>query len=126
MYILITLFYIFLIGIAGMLFFKRREATSGQPSIVSRLGRRSDHLFSTVFSAVSRSFSYLNKHTFIALAQWVAFHILVRIRKVYVEVKHQAMSTPQGKKMIDAVRGKGEIKKGGASFYLRRISADER
>ncbi len=64
----------------------------------------------------------LNRKTFIALAQYITFHILYRIRKVYVELKHRALMNPHGKRMIDAIRGRGEINKHGASFYLRRIS----
>ena len=122
MYTLITIFYISLLGIILMLVLKRHEFKTGHPSIVSRIGRGSDHFFHSIFSAVSLSLSYINKHTFVALAHWIAFHILVRIRAIYVELKARFIEHPQGRKMLDTVRGRGEIRKEGASFYLRRIS----
>jgi elongation factor Ts len=122
MYTLIIIFYIALIGIIVMLFLKRHEIKYGTQSIVSRVGRGSDHFFQTIFTAVKHFVSYLNRHTFIAIAHWIAFHILKRIRNIYVEVKHRFISTPNGKKLIDAVRGRGEISDHGASLYLRRIS----
>jgi hypothetical protein len=125
MYTLISIFYGSFIGMIIMILFKRHEVMSGKPSLISRLGRGSDHLFQTIFSAVSSGLSYLNKHTFIAVAQWITFHILVHIRKVYVEIKHRALANPHGKRMIDAVRGRGEIKDHGASFYLRKIAEKE-
>lgn len=125
MYTLIAIFYVSFVGMAVMLLFKRAEARSGHPSIISRLGRGSDHVFSAIFTGFSRFISYMNKHTFIALAQWIAFHILVHVRKVYVEIKHRILSTPRGKKLMDAVRGRGEVKDHGASFYLRRISGKD-
>jgi hypothetical protein len=105
-----------------MILLKRHEVKSGRPTIISRLGRGSDHIFHAVFDTVGNAWSYFNKHTFVALAHWIAFHILFRTRKVYVEVKSRAIANPQGKKMLDAVRGRGEVKNHGASFYLRRIS----
>lgn len=126
MYTLIIIFYASLLAMVVMVWLKRSEARSGRPSAISRLGRGSDHIFAAIFSSVRRFISYINRHTLIALAQWVAFHILVHIRKVYVELKHRALSTPHGKKMLDAVRGRGEVTDHGASFYLRRISGDER
>ncbi len=105
-----------------MLVLKRREVKTGHPSIISRLGRGTDRFFHTVFASARTFVSYINKHTFIALGHWIAFHILVHVRKVYVEIKASFLANPHGKRMMDAVRGRGEIKKEGASFYLRRIS----
>ena len=100
---------------------KRHEVKTSKPSLVSRLGQGSDHIFQAIFSGISKGISYINKHTFIAVAQWLTYHVLVRIRKVYVEIKHHALKNPHGKKMIDAVRGRGEVSAHGASFYLRKI-----
>lgn len=122
MYTLIIVFYAALLGIVLMLLFKRHEVKTGHPSLFSRLGRGTDHIFHAVFSAVSHAFSIFNRHTAIALAQWLAIHVLSRVRKVYVELKHRFISNPHGKKVIDAVRGRGEVRDHGASFYLRRIS----
>jgi hypothetical protein len=125
MYTLITIFYVSLLGIIAMILLKRREVMTGHPSLVSRLGQGSDHVFHAFFSGFHRGISYINKHTFIALAQWLAFRALVPVRKVYVEVKHKAITNPHGKKVIDAVRGKGSITPHGASFYLRKIAKEE-
>ena len=108
-----------------MILWKRHEVKTGHPSLVSRLGQDSDHIFHSAFSGVHQGISYINKHTFIALAQWLAFRALVPVRKVYVEVKHKALTIPHGKKVMDAVRGKGEITSHGASFYLRKIAKEE-
>jgi hypothetical protein len=105
-----------------MLLLKRHEVKNGRQSIVSRVGRGSDQFFQTIFTAVKHFVSYINKHTLIAIAHWIAFHVLKRVRNVYVEIKHRFISTPNGKKLIDAVRGRGEITTHGASLYLRRIS----
>jgi len=108
----------------SMLLLKRHEVTTGHPSIVSKFGQGSDHIFAAFFGGIRAGISYINKHTFIALAQWIAFHILVHVRNVYVEVKHLTLSNTHSKKVLDMVRGKGEVKKHGASFYLRRISKE--
>lgn len=117
----IAIFYIALVGMVAMLFLKRHEVRTGRETVVSKLGQGSDHFFHAAFRSARKFVSYFNKRTFAALAQWVAYHILLRTRKVYVEVKHRALQTPYGKRMIDAVRGRGEISHHGASFYLRRI-----
>ncbi len=122
MYTLITIFYTSLAAVILMILLKRHEVKSGHPTIISRLGRGSDDFFYMIFSAIGNAWSYINKHTFVALAHWIAFHILVHIRNVYVQIKSYFLATPQGKKMLDAVRGRGEVKNHGASFYLRRIS----
>jgi len=126
MYTLIIIFYVSLLGMAAMLLLKRQEVKTGHPSLFSRLGQGSDRFFSSLFTAVRQTVSYINKHTFIALAQWVAFHVLVHVRKVYVELKDLALKNQHSKKVIDMVRGRGEISNQGASFYLRRISAEDK
>ncbi len=125
MYTTIIIFYIALAGVIGMILLKRREVLSGHESFVSKLGQGSDHIFAAFFHGVGRGVSYINKHTFIALAQWVAFHILVHIRTLYVEIKHLWLKNTHTKKVLDMVRGKGEVSKNGASFYLRRISGED-
>lgn len=74
------------------------------------------------YSDFNRYLKMINKKTFIALAQYITYHVLFFVRRVYVEIKHRTLLNPHGKRMIDAVRGRGEIKNHGASFYLRRIS----
>lgn len=122
MYSLITIFYVSLLAGIIMILYKRHEIKTGKPTILSKMGKGSDTVLHSIFSSIHTFLSYLNKHTFIAVAHWIAFHILVHIRKFYVEIKHHFISHPHGKRMIDAVRGRGEIKDHGASFYLRRIS----
>ena len=125
MYTLIIIFYASFLAMLAMILLKRREVKTGNPSLISRMGRRSDNLFHDIYSTGAAVIAYINKHTFIAIAQWMAFHVLVHVRKVYVEIKHRTLSNPHGKKVIDAVRGRGHVTDHGASFYLRRISADE-
>jgi preprotein translocase subunit SecG len=122
MYTLIGLFYIALLGIIAMILLKRLEVKTGAPSLVSRIGKGSDRFFHASWNLLRTGISYFNRRTFILMAQWLAYHVLLRIRRVYVEMKHRTLSNPHGRKVIDAVRGKGEVKDHGASFYLRRIS----
>ena len=125
MYTIIALFYISLLVIIAMIYNKHREIKTGHPSFISRCGTRTDAFFALIFATVKTWYSYLNKRTFITVIQWIAFHVLLNVREVYVWIKHQFISHPHGKKMIDAVRGRGQIKKHGASFYLRKIAAEE-
>jgi hypothetical protein len=121
MYATIIIFYISLAGIVVMLLLKRREVKLGRANVVSRIGKGSDWFFHTAFSSVKRTVSCFNRKTFIMIIQLVAFHALLPIRKVYVLLKDCALSNPHSRKVIDAVRGRADIKYEGASFYLRRI-----
>ncbi|MEK7646635.1 MAG: hypothetical protein AAB381_03015 [Patescibacteria group bacterium] len=123
MYTLIAVFYVSLAGIMCMILLKGREHKTGHPTIVSRVGSGTDHIFHAIFSRVGRWISYANRRTLIVLGQLIAFHTLVHVRRVYVEVKHRTLQNPHGRKILDAVRGRGEVKKHGASLYLRRISS---
>ena len=109
-----------------MVYNKHYEIRTGKPSFISRWGRKTDVFFDEIFMIVRKGLSYLNRRTFVALVQWIAFHILLRVRAIYVQLKHEFISHPHGKKMIDAVRGRGEIKNHGASFYLRKIGEGEK
>jgi hypothetical protein len=124
MYALITIFYVSLLAMIAMVAFKRHEALTGVPSFVSKVGAGSDHVFQAAYSTVRHGLSYINRRTFIALVQWLAFHVLKFFRTLYVEIKHRFISTDHGKKLIDAVRGRGEVSTHGASFFLRNIAAD--
>jgi len=126
MYTLISIFYVSLLGMLLMLFLKAREVNTGKESLVSRLGSGTDHVFAAVFGTMGRGIRAFNKHTFIWLAQWVAIHVVKHVRAAYVELKDKALKNPHTKKVIDAVRGRGQVSQHGASFYLRRISADDR
>ena len=125
MYTLIITFYVSIIGIILMIFLKRREVKTGKQALFARMGTGADHVFQTVFSAIGTGISYINKHTVIACTQWLAFHVLFRIRTIYVELKHRALINPHSRKVIDAVRGRAELGKAGPSLYLRRISSGQ-
>jgi len=124
MYALISIFYISLLAMIAMVALKRHEVRTGVPSLVSKVGAGSDHVFQAVYSTVRHGLSYVNRRTLIALSQWLAFHVLKFFRTLYVEIKHRFISTDHGKKLIDAVRGRGEVSDHGASFFLRNIAAE--
>ena len=126
MYTLISIFYVSLIGMAVMVLLKRHEVKTGSPSLVSKIGAGSDHIFQAAYSAVRHGLSYVNRRTFMALAQWLAFHVLRFFRTFYVEIKHRFISTTHGRKLIDAVRGRGEVQYHGASFFLRNLAAENK
>lgn len=121
MYTFIIIFYVSLLAIVAMIVLKRREIVALKNNPISKISARADSFLDKNYSAIRKFISYLNKHTFIAITQWIVYHILLHIRKGYVEIKHQALQNPHTRNMIYAVRGKGEVKKHGASFYLRRI-----
>ena len=108
----------------AMVLLKRREVVTGHASLVSRAGAGVDHIFHAVFGTVRRGLSYVSRKNAVLLMHWIAFHVLKFVRGIYVDIKAKTLSTPTGRKLIDAVRGRGEIRDHGASFYLRRISAD--
>jgi hypothetical protein len=105
-----------------MILLKRHEIDKNKTSLTSRFAKSLEHTLGQTFDRIQSIFRMLNKKTLIALVQFITFHVLYRIRKVYVEIKHRTLRNPHGKKMIDAVRGRGEVKNHGASFFLRRIS----
>jgi len=122
MYTFITIFYISFIAMIIMVLMKRREVNAGKVTLTAKLGFKTDNVFLGTYNTIKKWVSFVNKHTFLALAHIIAFHVLLRIRNVYVELKHRALINPHGKRLIDAVRGKGEVNSHGASFYLRRIN----
>jgi len=122
MYLLITIFYISLFGIIAMIIIKRKEIKTPKAFALQSTESSIEKNLTKTYTNFVKFFKMFNKHTFIALSQYLTFHLLFSIRKVYVELKHRTLLNPHGKKMIDAVRGRGEVKNHGASFYLRRIS----
>ncbi|MDE2188708.1 MAG: hypothetical protein KGJ35_03210 [Patescibacteria group bacterium] len=125
MYILITIFYLSLAIIVFMLWSKRTELATGKQSLVSRLGQNSDHVFHRLHADFMEVVSYFNKHTFIAFTQWIAAHVLLWLRTLYIKIFHLAHRNPHTKKVIDMVRGEIEINtQGGASFFLKKIAPD--
>ena len=122
---LILLFYISLVGIIAMTLYKRHEIKTGKTLALSRIGEKTDQVFHRALTRVRDGISYFNKHTFIAMAQWIAYHILIRVRNWYIQLQLRAHKNPHMKKVIDMVRGRGEVNKQGVSFYLRRISSNK-
>ncbi len=121
MYFLIATFYIAFSGIITMILLKRVEIKRGDIS-KQKSESRLEKTLAYFFGQISQFYQMINRRTFVALVQYLTFHALLRIRNIYVDIKHKTLLNPHGKRMIDAVRGRGEIKNHGASFYLRRIS----
>ena len=123
MIIPLTSFIVSLVLIISMIVLKYFEIKNNGTYFLSKLSKKTDSFFIGITLNIKKAVSYLNRHTFIALVQFVAYHILSRARKVYIWAYNKAHEHPHSKKVIDMVRGKGDIGKvGGASFYLKRIS----
>jgi hypothetical protein len=118
----------FLVSFAGILVMiqlKAKELRSGRKSWLSFITQRTDNFFNNVFSGVRTFFSYFNRRSALALTQWIAYHILSWVRSAYLWIREKAHAHPHSKKVIDMVRGRGEIdRNSGTSFYLRKISDD--
>ena len=115
-------FAVALLGIVGMIVVKYGEIKTGRRFILSRIGERTDHIVHGAYDNVHYFISHINKQNAIASVQWVAYHILSWARNAYIVVRAKARRHPHSKRVIDMVAGRGEIKKGGSSFYLKRIS----
>jgi hypothetical protein len=123
MIVAFTSFTISFVAILGMLLMKAREIKNQKKYFVSKIAVKTDNFFSEIFTNIKKLLSYINRHAFISLIQWFAYLVLSRARKVYIWAYNKAHEHPHSKKVIDMVRGKGDISKaGGASFYLKRIS----
>lgn len=119
------IFLIALLGIVGMLVLKARELKSGHKNFLSRAGESTDQHVHAAYDATRHFLSYFNRHTAIALAQWVAAHVLSYLRRAYIWGYHLAHRHPHSKKVIDMVRGKGEVDPNGngtSSAFLNHIS----
>ena len=112
-------------GIIGMITFKSFELKRGKRLWLSLVAERFDHIVHRAYGNVRTFISYFNRRSAIALVQWIAYHILSLIRSVYLWIREKAHAHPPSKKVIDMVRGKGDVtRNGGASFYLKKISED--
>lgn len=108
-----------------MLALKMRRLRLDVRSRFSHLTERVDQRIRIAFANVRTFFSYFNRKSAVALLQWIAYHILSWARQAYIWMHRKAHAHPKSKKVIDMVRGRGEVeKKGGASFYLKRISEE--
>lgn len=109
-----------------MLGFKAIEVRSGKKSWISRIAETTNHLVHAAYDRVRKFLSYFNRKSALALIQWIAYHILSWAREVYIWAYKKAHAHGPSKKVIDMVRGKGEVNtNGGASFYLKNISAKD-
>ena len=120
-------FYVSILAIFGMIGFKAIEIRSGKRMLISRIADSTNHIFHNMFATVKKLISFLNKKTAIALIQWIAYHVLSWARSTYIWAYKKAHAHGPSKKVIDMVRGRGEVSKnGGTSFYLKSISANDK
>ncbi len=122
MTIAIISFYISYAGIVGMIFYKSTELSSGRKLFLSRWADTTNDKIHLVYNETRRYISYINKRSALALVQWIAYHILSWARECYIWLHKKAHAHPPSKKVIDMVRGRGEVQRNrGASVYLKRI-----
>jgi hypothetical protein len=118
-------FFASLIGIVLMIYLKARRLKLDVRSQFSFVSEKVDHTIRAFFRKVRVFVSYFNRKSAVALVEWIAYHVLSWIRNAYIWVHNKAHAHPPSKKVIDMVRGRGEIDTiGGASFYLKRISEE--
>jgi hypothetical protein len=118
-----------IVGIVGMLSVKVMELRSGKRSLLSRMGSGTDHLFTDIYHKITKFLSYFNRKTAIALAQWIAYHILAFLRRTYHKIHALAHLHPHTKKVIDMVHGRAEVgnsTRGAPSAYLKRVSEESK
>ncbi len=116
-------FFVALLGIIVMLYLKARRLRLDTRSHFSFLSAKVDGKIRFSFAKVRKFFSYFNRKSAVALIEWIAYHMLSWIRSVYIWIQNKAHAHPPSKKVIDMVRGKGEIDTmGGASFYLKNLA----
>lgn len=122
----IIAFYVSLIGIISMIGIKSRELKSGKKSFISRLSEYTNHIIHDYHARVIVFIKYINRKSALALVQWIAYHVLTWARNLYIWAYRKAHAHAPSKKVIDMVRGKGEIKRNtGSSFYLKSISGND-
>lgn len=122
----IVAFYISVLGIVIMLVLKNRELSLGKQSFVARLGSRTDSTVHDVWGKFRYYMAHVNATNAIGSVQWVAFHFLSFLKKMYIKIHEMAYGNPHSKKVIDMVKGRGvEHTRGAASFFLKKISEDK-
>ena len=119
------IFFISLIGIIVMIVLKSVELRSGKKSLFSRMGKPTDHVVNAAHGKVRFAVSHINKHNAVNFLQWIAYHILSVVHRLFVWVREKAHRHPHSKKVIDMVKGKVEINQnGGSSFFLKKIAEE--
>jgi hypothetical protein len=119
-------FFVSFLGIIGMIVLKARRLRMETRSHFKFVSEKVDHKIRAVFASIRTFFGYFNRKSAVALVQWIAYHILSWIRSIYLWLHDKAHAHPPSKKVIDMVRGRGEIEEtGGASFYLKNLAPVE-
>lgn len=119
-------FFVSLLGIVGMLVLKARRLKMDARSKFSFVSEKVDGKIRVAFGGVRTFFSYFNRKSAVALLQWIAYHILSWMRSLFLWLQEKAHAHPHSRKVIDMVRGKGELDMtGGASFYLKNLAPKE-
>lgn len=114
-----------LIGIVAMIGLKYYEVRTQKRSILSRFVEKTDYRIQYAYRKIRLFISYFNRKSAVALVQWIAYHVLSWARRGYIWLHRKAHAHPPSKKVIDMVRGKGDVGNiGGASFYLKKISEE--
>lgn len=109
-----------------MIWHKSYQLKTNRNGVFASLSNKNDHKVHAVYKTIKTYISYINKKSAIALIQWIAYHILSWARSAYIFLHRKAHAHPPSKKVIDMVRGKGDVpKNAGASFYLKRIVEEE-
>lgn len=120
------IFFASFIGIVLMIYLKARRLKMDMRSRWAHLSEKVDGKIRTGFANIRTFISYFNRKSAVALVEWIAYHLLSWIRSAYLWIRERAHAHPPSKKVIDMVRGKGEVDPiGGASFYLKRISKEQ-
>ncbi len=119
------LFILSLLGIILMIYLKFFELKTGKESLVSKISSNTNHIVHDYFIKAKTFISYFNRKTALALIQWIAYHILSWVRGMYIRLRKMAHMHPPSKKVLDMVRGKGEVDMNkGSSIYLKMISSE--
>ncbi len=106
-----------------MIGIKAIEIRSGKKSWISSLAELTNENFHDAYRWFRKMISYVNRRSIIMLVQWIAYHILSWAKEGYIWLHNKAHAYPHSKRVLDMVKGKGEVNKnGGASIYLKRIS----
>jgi hypothetical protein len=109
-----------------MLGLKVAEIRSNKKTLISKIAEKTDDTVWKYYINTKKILSYINRKSAIALIQWIAYYILSWARRAYIWAHRKAHAHPPSKKVIDMVRGRGEIKKnGGVSFFLKSISSED-
>lgn len=119
------LFILSLLGIILMIYLKFFELRTGKELLISKISSNTNHIVHDYFVKVKKFISYFNRKTALALIQWIAYHILSWVREMYIKLRKLAHMHPPSKKVLDMVRGKGEVNMNkGSSIYLKMISSE--